>query len=298
MTKLLLSMMPSFQSVNLLVPHLGNACIKAYVKEKLPDVIVNTLDLRPYSIDHDIWGPEYTPQITSKNTFVSDIYELPIIASLITRFNKDKTLSSLLKNNNEVIEDWAFERTILPQIVEEKLNKTHEFGLKYIQKFGGYDFVGFSLYVSNLYFSIFMALLIKLSYPKTKIIFGGPQITQSPSTRELLIKTGLADMLVLGEGEQPVVEILKAFENKTSFDEIIGVKTLNNFDKPDTYSQTANVQKLPTPSYEGMPFETFRNKAIPVYANRGCTFRCHFCSEHSLFGKNFNKQIRVLAFSN
>lgn len=290
MTKLLLSMMPSFQSVNLLVPHLGNACIKAYVNEKMPHVVVNTLDLRPYSLNKDIWGPEYTPQITSKYVFVSDIYELPLIASLITRFNKNKTLSELLKNDKEVIEDWAFERTILPEIVEEKLNKTHEFALKYISKFGGYDIVGFSLYISNIYFSIFMALLIKITYPKTKIIFGGPQITQSPSTRELLIKSGVADALVLGEGEEPVVQMIKSFEENISFDDIIGVKTINNFEKPDTYSQTSNVQELPTPNYEGMPFESFKNKAIPVYANRGCTFRCHFCSEHSLFGKNFKRR--------
>ena len=48
MTKVLLSVLPSFESFNLLVPHLGIACIKAYLKKFKPDCLVNTVDLRVY----------------------------------------------------------------------------------------------------------------------------------------------------------------------------------------------------------------------------------------------------------
>ncbi|MFN8671495.1 MAG: hypothetical protein U0457_05335 [Candidatus Sericytochromatia bacterium] len=79
-----------------------------------------------------------------------------------------------------------------------RLKITNLFALKHLVKYGGYDLVGFSLYVSNLYLSIFMAMLLKFN-TLIQNSFGGPQVTQSSSTRELLLKSGIADYLVLGE---------------------------------------------------------------------------------------------------
>lgn len=290
MTKVLLSILPSFESFNLLVPHLGIACMKAYIKKFKPDCLVNTVDLRIYKKNKEIWCPEDFPQITTRKIFASDIYELPLLASLIDKFKKKVNLNELIEPDYKTVFDWAVDRTILPEITFERLKKSHLFAVKHLPKFGGYDVIGFSLYVSNLYLSIFMALVIKMTYPKTKIVFGGPQVTQSNTTRELLLKAGIADFLILGEGEQPLLEIINALENNDNFENILGVKTLANFEKQDTFSQSAIVQELPIPNYDGTIFELYKNKVIPIYSNRGCTFRCHFCSEHSLFGKEFKRR--------
>ncbi len=280
--KVLLAILPSFESRGFLIPHLGIACLKAYLAEKLPDVVVNTIDLRPENGAGEIWGDDDMPQITFKKTFVSDIYDLPLIASLIYRFKKYSNITSLINPEPKVVSRWALERSIFPEAIMEQLKKTHNFILSHLTKFGGYDVVGFSLYTSNLYLSVFMALLIKLTYPNTKIVFGGPQVTQGETTRELLIKGDVADFLALGEGEQPLVDILNSIITGQSTENIIGVKTKANFDKIDTFYQQANLESLPTPDYEGILFKDFNPKLISVYSS--------YDSEQNIFGKKFKRR--------
>ncbi|MFN8671481.1 MAG: radical SAM protein [Candidatus Sericytochromatia bacterium] len=287
--KIILSILPSFELRRLCFPSAGIACIKAYLKKNLPNIEVTTIDLRTQPESLEIWRPEDFPQITIKKSFVSDIYELSIIASLITNYQKFNSISKTFPAE-EVIEKWSYDRTILPDFIIQKLEDTHKFALKNLIKFGGYKLVGFSVYTSNLYLSILMAIFIKISYPDTKIVFGGPQITQSDSTRELLLKSEIVDYLVLGEGEQPFFDIINSLTNNEPIDNKIGVKTINNINEPDTFYQELDLESLPTPDYDGIIFQHYKHKIISIYSNRGCPFRCHFCSEHSLFGKKFKRR--------
>ena len=111
--RILLGVLPSFQNKSFLVAHLGNACISAYLKKNIPDIVINNLDLRVSQEVREIWGADDLPQITVKNTFVSDIYDLPIIASLIYNYQKNKSLKEVLEPNIEVITKWAFESTFI-----------------------------------------------------------------------------------------------------------------------------------------------------------------------------------------
>lgn len=288
--KVLLSVLPYFQNSSFLVAHLGNACISAYLKSKIEDIDVKTLDLRTESDVEQIWSAKYLREITFQTNFVSDIYDLSLVAWVISQYNKHKSMRYILEPNPEIAYNWATERAMDYQKVINALKLTNNFAMRHLKKFQGYDVVGFSLYTTNLYLSVFMAILIKINYPNTKIVFGGPQITQGDTTRELLIKGNIADYLVLGEGEEPMYQLVEALKNNQPIDNIIGIKTKNNFDLPDTFSQTADLESLPVPDYDGTDFNAFNPFVIPVYSNRGCPFRCHFCSEHSLFGKKFKRR--------
>lgn len=288
--KVLLSVLPYFQNSSFIVAHLGNACISAYLKEKDKDIDVTTMDLRTLEEIKDIWSTKYLREITFKTNYVSDIYDLPLIAWVISQYNKNKTMRSILEPNPEILYNWAKERNMNYKNLISVLRKTNNFALKQLKKFEGYDVIGFSLYTTNLYLSVFMAILIKLNYPDTKIVFGGPQITQGETTREMLIKGNIVDYLVLGEGEEPMYQLIQALKNSETADNIIGIKTKSNFEKPDTFSQSMDLESLPVPDYEGINFDAFNPVMIPIYSNRGCPFRCHFCSEHSLFGKKFKRR--------
>ncbi len=87
-----------------------------------------------------------------------------------------------------------------------------------------------------------------------------------------------------------MLEVVNAFKSGSSINDITGVKTLENFALPDTFSQNANLEELPLPDFEGIDFKAIKPSIIPVYSNRGCPFRCNFCSEHSLFGKKFKRR--------
>jgi radical SAM superfamily enzyme YgiQ (UPF0313 family) len=288
--KIHLAILPHFQNKSFLVPHLGMACIKAYVSKYSTDTTIKVSDFRTYEESKYIWSSDDLPQLTSRYTFVSDIYELPIIASLINKYLKYKSLKSILDVSKEEVYQWSMDRSLFYENVLEKLNKTNLFALKQLPKFGGYDLVGFSTYTSNLYLSVLMAILIKLNYPNTKIFFGGPQITQGDTTRELLLRSGIADYLILGEGEQPVLDLVNALKNNEDTSKIIGLKSFDNLEQVDTFSQSMNLEELPVPDYDGTNFYSFKPSLIPIYSNRGCPFRCHFCSEHSLFGKTFKRR--------
>lgn len=288
--KVLLSVLPYFQNSSFIVPHLGNACISAYLKEKDPDIHIDTIDLRTAEGIKDIWSTKYLREITFDTNYVSDIYDLPIVAWVISQYNKFKTIRSILEPNPEIVYNWATQREMNYQNLINVLRKTNAFALKNLNKFSGYDVIGFSLYTTNVYLSVFMAILIKLNYPNTKIVFGGPQITQGETTRELLIKGNIADYLILGEGEDPMYQLIQTLKNNEKPENIIGIKTKNNFDNPDTFYQSMDLESLPVPDYTGINFQDFNPVMIPIYSNRGCPFRCHFCSEHSLFGKKFKRR--------
>jgi biotin synthase-like enzyme len=289
--RILLSVFPLFQDANSNYhnAHLGNACIKAYLKQYYPDLVINTIDLRNFPGIERVWAFNL-PVFSFSQLFISDIQDLPLITSLVQNYRKNKNVVQLLEPDHELAARWAMERAIFPGRMIDSLKKMNLFAFKYLRYFEGYDLLGFSLYNTNIYLSVFMALLIRIMYPKTRIVFGGPQVTQGETTREFLLKSGVADFLVIGEGEQPMLEVVNALQSGGSIDNIHGVKTLGNFTSPDTFSENANLDKLPLPDFEGINFSALKPPLIPVYSNRGCPFRCNFCSEHSLFGKKFKRR--------
>lgn len=288
--KILLSVLPFFQDNNFLIPHLGIASISAYIKEKIKNIEIKTIDLRIDKEANSIWGNSTLPNITFKNQYISDIYDLPLIASVIKNYKDNKNIKSILEPNETQVKLWSLERAFLPDFIMDKLKKTNYFALKNLKYFEGYDLVGFSLYTTNIYLSIIMALLIKHSYPKTKIVFGGPQITQSKTSRDLLLLSNIADYVIIGEGEEPFYQLINSILNNEDTKNIIGLKSLSNIHDIDTFSQNMNLEILPVPDYSSINFDLFNPKVIPIYSNRGCPFRCHFCSEHSLFGKKFKRR--------
>ena len=93
----------------------------------------------------------------------------------------------------------------------------------------------------------------------------------------------MCDGLVIGEGEQPLLEIAQG----KSFSEIKGVMSLNDTNKI-CYSpgEQIDLNSLPTPDYSNIPLDTYYQIAS-TYRSRGCTNRCKFCAEWKLFGPRF-----------
>ena len=114
-------------------------------------------------------------------------------------------------------------------------------------------------------------------------MWGGPSITQSFEAFKLFLKIGVCDGLVIGEGEQPLLEISQS----ETFSEIKGVMSLND-NEEICYSPGVqlDLNSLPTPDYTDIPLDTYYQIAS-TYRSRGCTNRCKFCAEWKLFGPRF-----------
>ena len=117
-------------------------------------------------------------------------------------------------------------------------------------------------------------------------ILGGHGPTPEP---EYFLRKTDGDIVVLGEGEETVVELLDAISNKGSLDAIKGIA----FRKGDQIKinerrpPIKDIDAIPWPAYDRFPMEYYRLMRLPhaensdfvmqVLSARGCTFKCNFC---------------------
>jgi anaerobic magnesium-protoporphyrin IX monomethyl ester cyclase len=110
----------------------------------------------------------------------------------------------------------------------------------------------------------------------------------SPEPEYFLKQTG-ADVAVIGEGEETIVDLVNAISAKKSINHIksIAYRDGDQIVINDRRSTIHDVNSIPWPAYDMFPIEYYRllrnphsrNKDffMPVLSARGCTFKCNFC---------------------
>jgi len=141
--------------------------------------------------------------------------------------------------------------------------------------------VGIGCHSVHLPFVVLAVKELKKIFPEKRVILGG--IGPSSLAKELLETFSFIDTIVLGEGEETIVELLK-----TKTDSLRDIKGLVYREKGGVF--TTNVREpirdldsLPLPAYHKMDFEQYE---IPtVITSRGCPYRCPFCSLSAFWGR-------------
>ncbi|MFZ5985885.1 MAG: TIGR04013 family B12-binding domain/radical SAM domain-containing protein [Bacillota bacterium] len=112
-----------------------------------------------------------------------------------------------------------------------------------------------------------------------KIVFaaGGPHPTGDP---EGTLKLGF-DIVFSGEGEESVVEFLKALKNGSDWENIRGIAYL---DRESNYSFNGLAKKVDIDLYP--PFPVKHGIFGPIEITRGCPFGCHYCQTSHLAGRS------------
>lgn len=110
----------------------------------------------------------------------------------------------------------------------------------------------------------------------------------TPEPKFFLDKTG-ADVIVMGEGELTVLELLNAVKDKTPLKDVRGVAFRDGSEVVvnPRHELIAELSTLPWPAYHKFPMEYYRllrmpkagptDFVIPMMSGRGCTFKCTFC---------------------
>jgi len=117
-------------------------------------------------------------------------------------------------------------------------------------------------------------------------ILGGHGPSPEP---EYFLKKTEADIVVIGEGEETILELLNAISNKKPFGRIKGIafqdgsEVVVNPRRP----LIQDIDSIPWPAYDMFPMETYRllrlphctndDFVMPMLSARGCTFKCNFC---------------------
>lgn len=136
--------------------------------------------------------------------------------------------------------------------------------------------------------------LLKKWLPQTKIIVGGPHPTAvSAST---LKECSEIDYVVHGEGEKTFLELLSAISNGKGLNNINGIAYKENSSIIVTPSREVvkDLDSLPFPAYDIIPNYNYRDiipigkKVMPMFASRGCPYRCNFCFK--VLGSKYRKR--------
>lgn len=110
----------------------------------------------------------------------------------------------------------------------------------------------------------------------------------SPDPEYFMRLTG-ADAVVLGEGEDTIVEFVDALENNRSLSGVKGIayRDGDGFQTNPRRTLITDIDSISMPAYGMFPIEYYRmirqakatnsNLVMPVLSGRGCTFKCNFC---------------------
>jgi len=126
--------------------------------------------------------------------------------------------------------------------------------------------------------------LIKSFDSKIKVILGGVH----PSFMYIQAIDYLkADYVVIGEGEQTIVELLRAIEKNLDLNNIEGIAYQNSgsIGLTKKRKQILDINKLPFPNYSYAKYIMDKSRLGFVITSRGCPVNCVFCSTSSFWGQ-------------
>lgn len=167
--------------------------------------------------------------------------------------------------------------------------------------------IGFSNYIWNFDLSRSYARIIKEKYPKTVIIFGGPNFPIDKEERkEFLIKNNMIDFYIEGEGEKAFLSLVN---NLCSYDfDLEKVKSLLNpsvitifngkYIENELYPRINDLDKIPSAYLTGNLDKFFGKRLMPlIQTTRGCPFSCTYCVEgNEYYQKVFKRNIKNVEY--
>jgi anaerobic magnesium-protoporphyrin IX monomethyl ester cyclase len=146
------------------------------------------------------------------------------------------------------------------------------------------DFVGLSTFTMVMYDCCLIARLVKKINPNAHICFGGPHISDFPVETANLPDV---DSIVLGEGENTIVDLMDHLEQNQSIENIPGVFTQENASevthKKSQRPMVDNLDDLPFPDRSLLKQELYYNaigfekNIASIITSRGCPKQCTFC---------------------
>lgn len=196
---------------------------------------------------------------------------------------------------------------ILDALVEEKITRikpnlwhsgmSFEAIESYIREYNP-QIVGITCSFSIYYkIALEVAKIVKKIDKKIIVVFGGAHVSAAP---ESVLKSGYVDLVVRGEGEKTLYEIVDNYFKHKDMTNIDGTVLIKNrklkMNKPRELIK--NLDEIPFPSrhllnmkkYFEHPLNyigTMRKPATDIVSSRGCTCKCVFCSVYTIWGRTW-----------
>ena len=162
------------------------------------------------------------------------------------------------------------------------------------------DVIGLSLMFSgNWLHSRKLIDYLGKRFPRATIIAGGEHLTAAPEF--CIEQTQHLKVCICGEGEESVVEVVRAIEAKTPLSDIAGIVYRDEQNRPvrnAVRSRIRAVEEVAWPAWQFFPLDKYKKHGIiygvdrdvyslPIMATRGCPYECTFCSSPQMWGTRY-----------
>ncbi|MHA1239359.1 MAG: B12-binding domain-containing radical SAM protein [Promethearchaeota archaeon] len=250
-----------------LIP-LGLACLQAFLKQNSIPVKVFNFRTSYYTLPKVVFDPLIQLNLTD---FIVNHQDLPLLIPITNDIINNREIKLSEGVYPDLFNDYSSRMFENPETSKNRFQAMIDYCkntvLKSLKEF---HTLGFSLNYLNISETIISSCYIKLFNPDCKIF-------------KLFLMKKVCDGLVIGEGEQPILEISQGED----FARIKGMMCLIDGNKIN-YSPgiQLDLDSLPTPDYTDIPLDTYYQIAS-TYRSRGCTNRCKFCAEWKIFGPRF-----------
>lgn len=162
---------------------------------------------------------------------------------------------------------------------------------KFIEKYSP-DLVGITSTTPNIFNAFAVADAVKSFDNEIKVVVGGVHPTVAP---EHTLSNSNVDIVVVGEGDITICELVSALENGENIADVEGIA----FKKDEGMVLTPkrklipNLDSLPFPVYDLLPIEKYsslqssKRHFMSMITSRGCPYRCIFCGVQTVFGYTY-----------
>ncbi len=239
------------------------------------------LDLR--LVTPDCYAPTFSPVGLFGESFVIDVPDLPLVLSVLRAFDEGRpTLAG--GPRDDWFDRYGYERGLDPAALHAYLAGMDAFLEDAFRALPDLSFVGFSVWASNLTSTLMAAARLKRRRRPPFIVAGGPQVTESRASAELGLRSGLFDAVVVGEGEDALLDVYRAVRERRSVTGLPGVLTAETAPgEPVKRRPLPRLDTFADPALSSMNLAAYRAEdgflRLPFQLSRGCTDRCNFCSE-------------------
>lgn len=155
---------------------------------------------------------------------------------------------------------------------------------KIIEMWNDPSVLAFSSSMWNHQLNLTLAKRARELFPEVLIVFGGPHVPTK--TEEFLEQYSFVDVVVRGEGEATFAALLAEFLNGRDFSKVAGIAyrhPVTNICVRNPDRELIDVNQLPSPYLAGFYNELLERRdgieyQVILETNRGCPFRCVYCS--------------------
>jgi len=153
------------------------------------------------------------------------------------------------------------------------------------------DMVGISSLFSPYYREVLSCAAAIRELLPVPIVVGGSHVSCAPET---ILASPHVDFVIRGEGERPLVELLRTWQRGGPYDRVVNLGWKRDGQMIfNPMAENFPISEIPSPDYGDFDPNQYCYDGRPVcmiLTSRGCPHRCGFCSVHRTFGRRYRRR--------